>query len=120
MLYNEDDYPDPSAFKPERFMKNRQLDQNIRDPAMIAFGFGRRLCPGTHIATSTLWLTAATVLSTFNLSKSVDVKDDGGRVIEPSCEYHVGLIRCPVPFECTIKPRSEMAEELIRSAVDSY
>ena len=42
MLYNEDDYPDPSAFKPERFMKDGQLDENIRDPALIAFGFGRR------------------------------------------------------------------------------
>jgi hypothetical protein len=37
-----------------------------------------------------IWLTAATALSTFNLTKSVD-KD--GRVIEPSREYHVGLIR---------------------------
>ena len=52
-----------------------------------------RLCPGTHVATSesTLLATAATVLSTFNLYKSVDIKD--GRVIEPSREYHVGLIR---------------------------
>lgn len=42
MLHNEDEYPDPSAFKPERFMKDRQLDPNIRDPALMAFGFGRR------------------------------------------------------------------------------
>ena len=42
MLYNEDGYPDPSAFKPERFMEDGQLDQNIRDPAMIAFRFDRR------------------------------------------------------------------------------
>jgi cytochrome P450 len=42
MLHNEDDYPDPSAFKPERFMKDGQLDSNIRDPAIMAFGFGRR------------------------------------------------------------------------------
>ena len=42
MLYNEDDYPDPSAFKPERFIKDGQFDPNIRDPTMIAFGFGRR------------------------------------------------------------------------------
>ena len=114
MLYNENDYPDPSTFNPERFIKDGQLDQDIRDPTLIAFGFGRRyfrnkfkvfllivlivcetdhngrLCPGAHIAISTLWLTAASVLSTFNLSKSVD-KD--GRVIEPSREYHVGLIR---------------------------
>ena len=49
-----------------------------------------RLCPGANLATSTLWLTAATLLSTFNLTKSVD-KD--GNVIEPSREYHVGLVR---------------------------
>ena len=42
MLHNEDDYPDPSAFKPERFIKDGQINPNIRDPAMIAFGFGRR------------------------------------------------------------------------------
>ena len=35
-FYNEDDYPDPSAFKLERFMKDGQLDQKIRDPAMIS------------------------------------------------------------------------------------
>lgn len=117
MLYNEDDYPDPHVFKPERFIKDGQIDPNVRDPALIAFGFGRRLCPGNVLAISTLWLTAATILATFNLSKAVD-KD--GKVIEPSREYHAGLLRCPVPFECTAKPRSKIAEGLIRSAVDSY
>ena len=43
MLHDENEYPDPSAFKPERFIKDGQLDSNICDPAMIAFGFGRRL-----------------------------------------------------------------------------
>ncbi|KAF8799104.1 cytochrome P450 [Phlegmacium glaucopus] len=42
MLYNEAEYPDPSAFKPERYLKDGQLDSNIRDPSAIAFGFGRR------------------------------------------------------------------------------
>ena len=42
MLNNEADYPDPSSFKPERYIKNGQLDPNIQDPALIAFGFGRR------------------------------------------------------------------------------
>ncbi|KAF8799180.1 cytochrome P450 [Phlegmacium glaucopus] len=117
MLYNEAEYPDPSAFKPERFLKDGQLDSNIRDPAAIAFGFGRRSCPGSHIAFSTLWLTAASVLAAFQLSKPVN-KD--GRVIEPSCEYHAGVVRHPLPFECIIKPRSNTAEGLIRSAADSY
>ena len=49
-----------------------------------------RSCPGSHIAVSTLWLTAASILATFNLSKSWD-KD--GKVIQPSREYDVGLTR---------------------------
>jgi len=117
MLHNEDDYPDPSAFKPERFIKDGQLNPNIRDPALMAFGFGRRICPGSHMATSTLWIAAASILTTFNVSKCVD-KD--GRVIEPSREYLSALISHPLPFECIIKPRSHVSEELIRSVVDSY
>jgi cytochrome P450 len=42
MVNNESEYPDPSSFKPERYLKNGQLDPNIRDPALMAFGFGRR------------------------------------------------------------------------------
>jgi len=42
MLNNEADYPDPSSFNPERYLKNGQLDPNIRDPALMALGFGRR------------------------------------------------------------------------------
>jgi len=42
MLNNEVDYPDPSSFKPERYLKNNQLDPNIMDPVLMAFGFGRR------------------------------------------------------------------------------
>jgi hypothetical protein len=42
MLNNEADYPDPSSFNPNRYLKNGQLDPNIRDPGLMAFGFGRR------------------------------------------------------------------------------
>ena len=42
MLNNEQDYPDPHIFKPERFLKNGKIDSSVRDPVNIAFGFGRR------------------------------------------------------------------------------
>ena len=42
MLNNEQDYPEPREFKPERFLKNGILDRSVRDPMEIAFGFGRR------------------------------------------------------------------------------
>jgi hypothetical protein len=42
MLNDERVYPEPRIFKPERFLKNGELDRSIRDPVDIAFGFGRR------------------------------------------------------------------------------
>ncbi|KIM38015.1 hypothetical protein M413DRAFT_30429 [Hebeloma cylindrosporum] len=117
MLHNEADFPDPSSFKPERYLKNGQLDPKVRDPALIAFGFGRRICPGNHIAISVLSLVVASVLLTFNISKAIG-KD--GKLIEHSVKYRSGIVSNPEPFKCTIKPRSKAAEDLIRSAADSY
>lgn len=43
MTNNEDDYPEPFEFKPERFLKDGKLNPAVRDPAAgVAFGFGRR------------------------------------------------------------------------------
>lgn len=42
MLHDEDVYPDPFAFKPDRFLKDGQINKEIRDPGRAAFGFGRR------------------------------------------------------------------------------
>jgi len=113
MLNDERDYPEPHEFKPERFLKNGKLDSSVRDPMDIAFGFGRRICPGKHIAHSTVTLAAAYVLSTFDLLRKVDVN---GREIEPKREYTISGIRHPFNFPCEIKPRSHYTVELIRSS----
>ena len=42
MLRDENDYPDPESFKPERYLKNDLPDLSVRDPTTIMFGFGRR------------------------------------------------------------------------------
>jgi len=113
MLNDKRDYPEPHIFKPERFLKNGKLDSSVRDPMDIAFGFGRRICPGRHIAHSTITLIAASVLSTFNLVKKMD---ENGREIEPKREYSKAGVRQPLNFPCEIKPKSRYAVELIRSA----
>ena len=41
-MNDEQDYPDPHIFKPERFLKDGKIDSSVRDPVNIAFGFGRR------------------------------------------------------------------------------
>ena len=42
MLYDENEYPEPHEFKPERFMQDGKLNRSVRDPMDVAFGFGRR------------------------------------------------------------------------------
>jgi len=113
MLNDEQYYPEPHIFKPERFLMNGQLDGSVRDPMVIAFGFGRRICPGKHIAHSIVTLAAASVLSTFDLVRKVD---ENGLEIEPKREYTKTAIRQPINFPCMIKPRSHNTEELIRSS----
>jgi cytochrome P450 len=114
ILHYKDEYPDPLIFRPERFLKaNGQLDPDVRDPT-AAFGFGRRICPGKHVALSTLWIAAASILSVYKLSKS---KDENGNVIEPRIEYHSSMILHALPFKCSIKPRSAEAERLVTSTI---
>lgn len=112
ILHDEVMYPEPLTFNPDRFLKDGKLNPSVRDPFAI-FGFGRRACPARHMAISSLWIAAASILSTFTLGKAVD---DEGENIEPSPEYHSALVCHSHPFKCTIKPRSEEAVSLIRSA----
>ncbi|KAG6843347.1 hypothetical protein H0H87_005586, partial [Tephrocybe sp. NHM501043] len=40
MLHDENIYPNPFDFNPDRFMKDGKLDPNAKDPMHAAFGFG--------------------------------------------------------------------------------
>jgi cytochrome P450 len=43
LMHNEDDFPNPENFDPERYLKDGKINPNIkRDPVDIAFGMGRR------------------------------------------------------------------------------
>jgi hypothetical protein len=52
MTRDEEVYPDPESFKPERFIKSGTLNKDIRDPRDIVFGFGRRCVLIRSIASS--------------------------------------------------------------------
>ncbi|KAJ6574328.1 cytochrome P450 [Mycena capillaripes] len=105
-------YPDPYVFKPERFL----FEDGTPNPAVpspeAAFGYGRRRCPGRHMANASLFITVASVLAAFDIKKALD---ENGREIEPSYEFDSGFINAPLPFKCSIQPRSEEAVALIQA-----
>jgi cytochrome P450 len=84
MAHDEEVYPDPFSFDPSRHVG----DKPQVDPFKFAFGFGRRVCPGAHLAEISLFLNIANILAVFNISKPVD-KD--GKPIEPVIRWNNGV-----------------------------
>ncbi|KAF7369664.1 Cytochrome P450 [Mycena venus] len=118
ILHDEEVYPDPHSFNPERFLLAGKLNPAVRDPDTAAFGFGRRICPGRYMATASIWITVASMLAAFDIEKAVD-KD--GKVVEPSFEYSsTGVLFTPLPFKCSITPRSPEVVEVIQGTSESH
>lgn len=57
ILHDPEVYPSPYEFKPERFLKDGQLNLNVQDPSIASFGFGRRqVNTSTHHNTTDIFL----------------------------------------------------------------
>ncbi|KAI0259892.1 cytochrome P450 [Gloeopeniophorella convolvens] len=103
-------FHDPVAFpEPDRFVPERWLEPGAPAFPDIAFGFGRRECPGRFMARASVWATIAGMLAAFEMTPA-----EGGL---PEEEYSSGLTSYVKPFRCHILPRSETAEELVRTTL---
>ncbi|EIM84324.1 cytochrome P450 [Stereum hirsutum FP-91666 SS1] len=105
ILHDESVYgPDALSFNPDRY-----VNSDLPDPE-IAFGFGRRVCPGQYMARDSIWLAVTLILATMDISKAVD---ENGEEIEPEQDYASSTVAYPRPFKCSIKPRSNAAAKLV-------
>ncbi|KAF8156552.1 cytochrome P450, partial [Crassisporium funariophilum] len=96
---DEDVYKNPRVFDPSRYLRE--------EPHPVgAFGYGRRLCPGRHLADSSLWIAIASILAAFNISPTL--ASDGTPIIPPE-EFVSGITSHPRPFQCRIVPRNNKA-----------
>ncbi|KAF8874760.1 cytochrome P450 [Infundibulicybe gibba] len=110
ILHDPEIYDQPLEFKPERFLKDGKIDPSVPGAEAAAFGFGRRMCPGRYFSNDSLFCTISAVLSVFSISPT---SDEHGNPIPIQPEMTTGVLSCPVPFCCDIKPRSAAAEKLI-------
>lgn len=112
MTHNEDVYPDPFNFKPERFLGLDPEKAKKIDPRNMIFGFGRRVCVGQFFADQQIWLTVACLIATFDIKKATD---EFGREITPVPNYP-GFVGKPDPFPCVVTVRDQNAVKLIEEA----
>jgi cytochrome P450 len=86
MCRNEEKYPNADVFNPERFLN---LDGTLTgDTVSFVWGFGRRVCPGRHLAESSLWSAMACLLAVYKFSKA---KDENGKEIEIEPQWKGGF-----------------------------
>ncbi|KAL0945852.1 hypothetical protein HGRIS_012135 [Hohenbuehelia grisea] len=109
ILHDEHDYPDPFTFNPDRFMKGGELNPDAKDPT-ASFGHGRRICPGRFLAHEELFSIIVSTLVAFDFTKAVG---DDGELIEPCHDEVPGALCSPASFECSLKPRSLEAQNLV-------
>ncbi|KAH9976332.1 cytochrome P450 [Lactifluus volemus] len=112
ILHDPEIYPDPEVFNPERFLNK---DGSLRDDPVIslAYGAGKRICPGRHFVDATLFIVVSSVLSVFDVTKA---RDENGHEIPVNVSPNLpgGIVMHPEVFRCSITPRDKVAEELIQ------
>jgi len=111
---------DADDFKPERHLDVKREEvlpgpRETNGEGHVAFGFGRRVCVGKHLANDSLFIKTTRILWAATLKCA---RDENGKELppDPNAFLDKGVITHPAPFNCVIGPRfpevlSILAEE---------
>ncbi|KAJ7136063.1 cytochrome P450 [Mycena epipterygia] len=95
-------FPDPERFDPQRWITP---DGNAirEDLKVFQFGFGRRVCPGLHVANRSLFINTALLLWAFRISQ------DREKPIDTKAFTNTANVH-PLPFSVCFEPRRNVDE----------
>uniref|UniRef100_A0A0W0FVR2 Putative P450 cytochrome n=1 Tax=Moniliophthora roreri TaxID=221103 RepID=A0A0W0FVR2_MONRR len=82
-----DMYPNPEVFDPERHLG----DKPQPNPFKFIFGFGRRICPGAHLAEQSVFVNVVSILAVYDIGPELD---SIGKPIEAPIEFVGGITAC--------------------------
>lgn len=102
-------YSSPEEFNPGRYISKSEGGKGGPLPEG-PLRFGRRVCPGEHLALAGAYIVMATLLATMDLNCPIH---ENGERIEPRVTFSNGLSGVPDSFHCVITPTSERARELL-------
>lgn len=77
-----------------------------------AYGAGRRICVGIHLAERTQWRITARMLWAFDIKPALDEKGD--EIELDTDAYEDGLLIQPKKYQVRFLPRSEKHLEVVR------
>ncbi|KAK7032180.1 hypothetical protein VNI00_013354 [Paramarasmius palmivorus] len=117
IYHNPEHFDNPETFDPERYVLHEYGIKEGVDPNTfrdnIAFGYGRRSCPGIHLAENSINLNTMNFIWAFNFELA---KDNAGNEIKVDLDHYEkgGLLPNPLPFQCQIIPRNESVPNVVK------
>ncbi|KAI0050012.1 cytochrome P450 [Auriscalpium vulgare] len=112
-LHHDDKrYPDSFTFNPDRYLGDdlgSYESANLADPRQRdhwAFGSGRRICPGIHVADREMWLAMSRLMWSF------EINSVPGHPISLE-EYEGANGRTPMPFKVQLVPRHDRVRMML-------
>ncbi|KAK7048546.1 putative cytochrome P450 [Favolaschia claudopus] len=108
-------FEDPEKFEPERYLRTESGTKPGVDASAfrhnLIFGHGRRICPGSHLAESSININVMNLLWGFNIKPDTDAA--GHPLPVDDHDYLGGLAPAPAPFKCKIVPRTIAKAKII-------
>ncbi|KAL4879979.1 cytochrome P450 [Aspergillus karnatakaensis] len=101
-------FPNPEQYRPERWLEDSQTATEGLDHS--PFGFGRRLCPGRHVAFSSIATVIAQMLWGYNFSHRYR---DGKKVEVDAWDLILTAVVNSAPYEASFQVRSPKHQEII-------
>jgi cytochrome P450 len=118
MHHNEDEFPNSYEFDPERYM-SKELGPDTSasmTEGHYGFGFGRRKCPGHHLAAKSTWIAVVRMLWAFDIVPRKDANGNDMKIDPEDCTS--GLTSRPREFPVDFIPRSATHVETILSSFE--
>ncbi|KAF7371215.1 Cytochrome P450 [Mycena sanguinolenta] len=116
MHHNANEFPNPYTFDPERFLSPKTDAGDVSESLAeghYAFGFGRRKCPGQHMAAKSTWIAIVRVLWAFRITPRKDADNNPMKIDPEDCTS--GLTSRPHEFPVDFVPRTAAHAETIMS-----
>ncbi|KAF1943600.1 cytochrome P450 [Clathrospora elynae] len=101
-------FSDGEKFIPERFVE--ATDPRLVNHKFGCFGFGRRICPGMHVALQSLYIVIARMMWAFDIVPTIV---NGKPFIPGADDFTTGLVSYPANLRYKLIARTEAKKGLI-------